>query len=263
MKKISVIFLSYLTASSVFATNCPEFYLHGQEPALSVHLQHEQPLTQELCHSSFATVYSDSMRIAFYSAEHLTAASVAAAKKLRRDNLFHEDPNLPDVVSADLADYKDSGFDSGHLASDADMPTTRAQYESFSLANMVPQNPTNNSGIWNKIERATRRVATTFDDIYVVTGGVYNSSTNKLKNRIPVPNALFKAIYIPRTGDAGVYISDNNASGEYKIISLEQLKERTGIDVFPDLPNKVKQLAAELPEAQRIEKVKPFGLFKR
>lgn len=96
-------------------------------------------------------------------------------------------------------------------------------------------------------------MATKYGDVYVVTGGLYNASTQKLKNRIPVPNAMFKAIYTPKTGEAGVYVSDNNADGHYKVISVDQLKKISGLDVFPGIPAKAKAIPAELPEAQRIK----------
>ena len=94
-------------------------------------------------------------------------------------------------------------------------------------------------------------MATQYGDVYVVTGGLYDSSTQKLKKRIPVPNAMYKGVYLPKTGEAGVFISDNNASGTYKVVSVNQLKKISGIDVFPFLPAKAKNEAAEFPEVQQ------------
>lgn len=237
-----------LISSSVFATSCPQHYFNGQEPKLTIPLQQDK----EICYTAFATGYTYSTKTALYSAEHLTKKNVLAAKKLERDDTFHEDPNLPDFARAELADYKGSGFDRGHLAPNADMPTKDAQYESFSLANMVPQLHANNAGVfWSEIESTVRYMATQYGDVYVVTGGLYDSSTQKLKRRIPVPNAMYKGVYIPKTGEAGVFISDNNASGEYKVVSVNQLKKISGIDAFPSLPAKAKNDAAEFPEVQQ------------
>lgn len=249
MFKNSITLALCLMSTSVFATNCPQHYFNGQEPKLTIPLQQDQ----ELCYTAFATGYSYSSKTAFYSAEHLTKKNVAAAKTLERIDSFHEDANLPETARAELTDYKGSGFDRGHLAPNADMPNKDAQHESFSLANMVPQLHANNAGIWSDIETTTRVMATKYGDVYVVTGGLYNASTQKLKNRIPVPNAMFKAIYTPKTGEAGVYVSDNNADGHYKVISVDQLKKISGLDVFPGIPAKAKAIPAELPEAQRIK----------
>jgi endonuclease G len=54
-----------------------------------------------------------------------------------------------------------------------DMPDARAQEQSFSLANMVPQAPMLNRGVWERIESAVRRLARREDGIYVVTGPVF------------------------------------------------------------------------------------------
>lgn len=62
---------------------------------------------------------------------------------------------------------------------------------------------------------------------------------------------MYKGVYIPKTGEAGVFISDNNASSDYKVVSVNQLKKISGIDVFPSLPAKAKNEAAEFPEVQQ------------
>ena len=41
------------------------------------------------------------------------------------------------------------------------MPDSKAQQECFSLANMIPQVPENNRGVWENIEKSVRNMATT------------------------------------------------------------------------------------------------------
>ena len=73
---------------------------------------------------------------------------LVAAVAARRSG--HADANLPNDDRAELSDYVRSGFDRGHMAPNGDMPTRSGQYESFTLANMVLQNPNNNRYIWER-----------------------------------------------------------------------------------------------------------------
>lgn len=247
MKKTILKIMTLVTgvvAFSVSATNCPEHYFNGKEPILVAPMQQDQ----ELCFTSFATAYSYSSRAAVYSAEHLSKDNLKRARKLKRVDSFHEESQLPEQARARLQDYKGSGFDRGHLAPNADMPNKKAQFESFSLANMVPQLHQNNAGIWSNIEKHVRLMGQKYGEVYVVTGGMYDASTQKLKGRIQVPNALFKAVYVPLLNKAGVYISDNNTSETYHLISVAQFRKRSGIDVFPSLAADVKNSVPNFPQ---------------
>ena len=51
--------------------------------------------TRGLCNRAFATLHSGLTRTPLYSAEHLTAAGLEAARDMRRVNTFHPDDRLP------------------------------------------------------------------------------------------------------------------------------------------------------------------------
>ena len=59
----------------------------------------------------------------------------------------YSESRLPSRMQAELADYKGSGFDRGHLAPNADMATPAQQYDSFSLPTSF-HNRHNNCYIW-------------------------------------------------------------------------------------------------------------------
>jgi endonuclease G, mitochondrial len=107
-----------------------------------------------------------------WSSEHLTRERVEEAHTQRRVNEFHPDPNLPPDERAELSDYARSGFNRRHMAPSGDMPDPRSQEESFSLANMVPQNPDSNRHLWERIETAVRDLARRDGELYVVTGPI-------------------------------------------------------------------------------------------
>lgn len=227
--------------------SCSTQLLDGEPPALvNPRLAAD---TRELCYTGYATLYSGLTRTPLWSAEHLTRERVAATKGLTRHNAFHADPSLPPGERAELSDYARSGFDRGHMAPSDDMPDERSQEESFSLANMVPQNPDNNRGLWRNIEAAVRRLAQRDGEVYVVTGPLFQGETlQRLNGRVLVPTGLFKAVYDPKRRAAGAYVVPNEEGQDWRAVSIAELERESGIDVFPALPPLVKETAMGLPD---------------
>ena len=82
-----------------------------------------------------------------------TRTSLHAAHEMPREGQFHPDDRLPVADQAQFEDYRRSGYDRGHMTPSGDMPDETAQQQSFSLANMVPQTPDLNRGIWSRSRR--------------------------------------------------------------------------------------------------------------
>jgi endonuclease G len=227
-------------------SRCPAHFFAGDDPdILNPRLAQD---TREICYSGYAVLHSGITRTPLWSAEHLTRQRVADAEEMTRENAFHPEPSLPPAERAELKDYQRSGFDRGHMAPSGDMPDPQSQQESFSLANMVPQNPENNRRLWARIEAAVRRLAERDGELYVVTGPVFRGETlQRLNGRVLVPTMLYKAVYDPARRQAGAYLVRNDAGDGHEIVSLAQLKDLTGIDVFPALPPEVKAAAMPLP----------------
>ena len=59
------------------------------------------------------------------------------------------------------------------MAPNGDMPDRRTQHESFTLANMVPQDADNNRHVWAGIENAVRSMVKKEGDLYVITGPAF------------------------------------------------------------------------------------------
>lgn len=227
-------------------SSCPWHFAFGQAPdRLKAKLADR---AVDLCFDGYAVEHSGLTRTPLWSAEHLTAAAVEAARALPRQGRFHAEPRLPDGQSAQLSDYIRSGYDRGHMSPNGDMPTAEAQQQSFSLANMVPQAPQLNRGLWEGIESAVRTWAIRSGEVYVVTGPVYQGDRlQALQGRVLVPTSVYKAVYDPAGNRAGVYLSHNTDDSDYETISVTELQALTGIDVFPGIPARVKMEAARLP----------------
>jgi endonuclease G len=228
-------------------TACPEEFAGGQPPVL------RNPKlganTEALCFQAYAVLHSGVTRTPLWSAEHLTRPSVEAAREVGRVNAFHPEERLSPADRAELSDYLRSGFDRGHMSPSGDMPDEAAQAESFSLANMVPQAPKLNRGVWERIESAVRELAVRDGEAYVVTGPLFQGGDlQALRGRVLVPTDTFKAVYDPPRGWAGAYVCTNTDEPSCRTVSIAQLQEMSGIDVFPSLPEATRVAGAPLPE---------------
>ena len=138
------------------------------------------------------------------------------------------------------------------MAPNGDMGDEASQRDSFSLANMVPQDHANNAGLWAGIEEAARDTAAADGEAYVVTGPLYQGADLAvLLDRVYVPTGLWKAIYEPVPNIAGAYVADNRPGWSYRRISIEELTRLTGVDPFPSLPPSAKASAPDLPAPHR------------
>lgn len=229
--------------------DCTVQYADGVQPAITSSALAKK--TRLLCYDGYALMHSGVSRTPVWVAEHLTAGRVNAARELKRQNKFHAEERLSRAERAELDDYVRSGFDRGHMAPSGDMPTEQAQYESFSLANMIPQSPDNNQKLWEAIEETTRNLARSNGEVYVVTGPIFESSSlRRLNGRVLIPTSVFKAIYDPARKQAGAYVTPNEEGDEYQTLSLAELEERTHVDPFPKLPPEIKNTKMTLPVPQ-------------
>lgn len=218
----------------------------GQAPVIVK--QSLKAQTTQLGFEAYTVMHSGVSRTPLWSAEHLTARSVNAARQLKRVNRFHAEPGLPASERAELADYVRSGFDRGHMSPSGDMPTETAQQESFSLANMIPQNPNNNQHLWEGIEEATRALAEQDSDVFVVTGPLFEGADlQRLNERVLVPSSVFKAVYDPGRNAAAAYVTPNAPGMRYDVVSIAAIEARSGINLFPALSPEIKAVAMALP----------------
>ncbi|MFT8246575.1 DNA/RNA non-specific endonuclease [Roseomonas sp. BN140053] len=228
---------------------CPQHHPDGAAPDIARRSLASQ--ARELCFSGYAVLHSGVSRTPLAAAERLTRARVRRARQLPRENAFHEEQRLPENERADLADYARSGFDRGHMAPSGDMATETSQNESFSLANMVPQSPGSNRCLWEGIERTVRELATDEGEVWVATGPVFEGTElRRLRDRVLVPTSLFKAIYVPSLGQAGAYLAPNAPGLNWRAVSLAELRDIVGLDIFPSLPAAVRNRTMALPEPE-------------
>lgn len=189
-----------------------------------------------LCFDGFSVLYSPVSRTPLWAAEYLTPARLMIAKSLDRVDNFHEEFRLNSNAQATLSDYSGSGFDRGHLAPNADMSSRNQQFDSFSLANIVPQAPELNRGSWAELEKQVRTNVFDYGSAYVVTGVTFTGATvSSLKSRVLVPNALYKIIYYPTVDRIEAFYAKNTNSSTVQSINPTELINLVGVNPFPTL----------------------------
>ncbi len=215
-------------------SNCSQFFVNAKPPIVAA-----QPQQRALCYDAFAILHSGASKTAVFVAEKLNREAIADAGE-KRTNRFFSDARLRSSERANLNDYKGSGFDRGHMAPAGDMPTAQAMAQSFSLANMVPQAPEHNRGVWAKtVEQATRNYASrAAGNVYVITGPVFSPSIAQSPaigaGQVRVPKYLFKLVYDEQKNRAWAHWHENSDLTQGSMpISYTELVKRTGINFLP------------------------------
>ncbi|MDB5934991.1 MAG: endonuclease [Massilia sp.] len=250
-KRFGATVLAWLLLAVVpaWAGGCPAHYVDGRLP--EIRNPKLVTSTRELCFGEFGVMHSGVTRTPLWSAEFLTAGNLHSAHDLSRENSFHPEAQLPPSQRAELADYARSGFDRGHMAPNGDMPDRRSQHESFTLANMVPQDADINRHVWAAIEGVVRKMAKKEGELYVITGPAFIGSRLRRVGNVMVPSHVYKLVYSPRQRAGAAWIIENQPNAEYRAISIAELEATVGIDLLPSLSQRQKEAMLRLPDIKR------------
>ena len=237
---LAVIALALGSATQSYADQgfaaCPQFFAKGTPPVVET-----RPMQRALCYDAFAILHSGETKTPVLVAQRLNRESVADADE-KRTNRFFPDARLRAAERANLEDYQGSGYDRGHMAPAGDMPTAQAMAQSFSLANMVPQAPTHNRGVWaTSVEAATRKYASRASgNVFVITGPIFAPSIEDSPSigpgKVRVPTYLFKLVFDEDDNRSWAYWHENsNGTTATSPISYHELVEKTGINFLPNV----------------------------
>ncbi len=167
-----------------------------------------------------------------------------------RTNKFLPDPDLPADIAVTTDDYKNSGWDRGHMSPAGDNRWHwKAMQESFYMTNICPQNHNLNRGDWKELEEACRKWAMKEGQIYIVCGPVlYNQKHRTIgrEHKVTVPEAFFKVILCTTSNPPkAIGFIYKNAPGNHRldhyVNTVDQVERITGIDFFPALPDEVER----------------------
>lgn len=199
-------------------------------------------------HVGYTVSYNSDWRIPNWVAYELTAEEVQGVEP--RGNDFVPDPDIIGSPSTD--DYKNSGYDRGHMAPAADMKWSKqAMTESFYTSNICPQNQNLNKGDWKDLEEHVRNMATKYDHIYIACGPIVSAKPKTIGqysciDRIAVPDAFFKAILRQKDESwSALGFMMPNQAGHKELssyaMSIEELEMIIDMDLFYNLPNDIEE----------------------
>ena len=207
--------------------------------------------SQILEYKGFAVSYNNDTRLPNWVAYELTASEVTG--DLPRKDKFRPDPAAAGP-QANKEDYKNSGWDRGHMAPAADMKwSMEAMEESCYFTNICPQNPQLNGGDWKELEEQCRKWAQKYSSIYIACGPIVTKNEHgKIgANKVVVPDKFYKVVLAKVNGVyQGVgFIFHNSPLRKSKIsgkppvdrplksyaVTIDEVEAATGIDFFPAL----------------------------
>tara|TARA_R110002020_G_scaffold431238_1_gene641204 strand:+ start:47330 stop:48136 length:807 start_codon:yes stop_codon:yes gene_type:complete len=162
------------------------------------------------------------------------------------DRPYFEIDNAVPTKAANWRNYKNSGYDRGHLCPAGDRRFDKQAYlETFLTSNITPQLHDFNSGVWNRLEQQVRRWAKEYDGVYVVTGGILNNALGSIGDEDVTVPAQFYKIILDRQGDnykVLAFLMPHKKSTEALnsfVTTVDNIEELTGIDFFPKLDDEL------------------------
>ncbi|MFD1293431.1 DNA/RNA non-specific endonuclease [Lutibacter holmesii] len=190
-------------------------------------------------HNFYTVSYNENFEQAEWVAYELESSHIKSANFKRP--YFVEDPQIS-TKSASYRNYKNSGYNKGHLCPAGDRKFSKEAFdETFLMSNVTPQIYEFNGGIWNRLEQKTRYWAKKYKKLYVVTGGVLEPNLKTIgSENVAVPNYFYKIIldYQEPEIKAIAFLMPHKKSEKalYKyVVSIDEIEKLTGIDFFPEL----------------------------
>jgi len=247
MKSFIYFFLSFLLCKSrlLLLGGLFIFSFYPIYPQFN-YLPAEMPGHQVVAYSQFTISYNEAHEQADWVAYELNKDETQM--ETNRCNCFRKDDNIL-FGSAVPDDYKNTGFDQGHLSpSEDNQLSPDNNRESFLMSNMSPQLHRFNAGIWLDLESWVRDKAIEYDTIYVVSGPLFINTLGSLgNNEVTIPGYFYKAILRFENGSPkaiGFLIPQVGATGVLKdyILPVNALETLTEIDFFPELNNSIENV---------------------
>jgi endonuclease G, mitochondrial len=242
-----------------FEGNDPKF--EGDDLSSSVQLRFGLPIDSDLSddylidRAYWVASYNNNRRVPNWVAWRVIEADLGSTP--RKDS-FRPDALLPNAFyKVTATDYRNSGYDRGHLCPSADRTSSvEANAATFLMSNMNPQTPSLNQGVWALFEDFTRSLVKQGKEVQVITGGVYSESSVVIGPLISVPAASFKVVVVldPGQGPSDISASTiiysivvpnaNNVPRPWAqyLVSVDDVEAQSGYDLLRAVPDAIENI---------------------
>lgn len=192
---------------------------------------------QIIHHQGYSLSYSELHEQAEWVAYELKKSHLANTNFKRP---YFEIDQAVKTGAASWRNYKNSGYDRGHLVPAGDRSYSQQAYdETFLTSNISPQQHAFNAGIWNTLEQKVRYWAEKYDGVFVVTGGVLKSGLETIgTEKVAVPEVFYKVVFDTHQKKVIAFLMPhrNSTAPLYDfVVSVDSIEVLTGIDFFPEL----------------------------
>lgn len=207
--------------------------------------------------TQYALSYNNTKHTPNWVNWHLYSNDIGSAQ--RQDD-FREDTSLPLGWYRTIpSDYKNSGFDRGHMCPSADRTSSITNNSiTFLMSNMIPQSPKNNEVTWENLESYARKLVSQGNEVYDISGpyGQGGTGSNGYKltigNGVVVPSKTWKIIVVLQNGNNDIsriststrviavlmpndQTCSNNPWGYYRV-SVDAIESLTKYDFLSNVP---------------------------
>ena len=194
---------------------------------------------QIINHDYYTLEYSEEAEQASWVAYTLTKDQLTETNLSRP--YFEIDPAVK-TGAAHWRNYKNSGYDRGHLCPAGDRRfNTQAYNETFLTSNISPQLQEFNGGVWNRLENQVRDWARRYGELTIITGGLLKDPVDKIgEEEVYVPSAFYK-ILIRKDASGFTALafliphSESDQDLKAFVVTIDAIEELTELDFFPQL----------------------------
>lgn len=158
----------------------------------------DKSCNQVVTNQVFKACYDYNLKGSRYIAYTVDGAKLTDADvHIKKRPSFYPEKSIPVKYRSYPEDYTHSGYDRGHMANHADFDySANLVYMTYSMANIVPQNPEINRQTWVKAEKYERTVAKKLGYVNVLNIITYANKPERIgKHQVAVPSDFIKVIY--------------------------------------------------------------------